>query len=228
MRVLRSWETSVLFLGLTACGGGSASAPIALLDDIGPPTCFTGPSNRFASATTVAEQVVAAAQSEQDFEMSFYTQEAALLLTPVRSDPTASSWRRVSPAIEMQGSVLARGDGWAVLQMVITASGRVLEATIQTFPGRMIFDFGAHELEARPNLLRLDTNLVGCDPSQHVSFEVGPAWSDGKLQLDAHTCWWNGEPTPTLISTASSTIAQEFQDAYELQCTQVIEHALAD
>src|SRR5262249_27464217 len=158
---------------LVACGGVASApqpavntSPVPLLPSIGIPSCFTAPPVD-ASAPVPAEpesQILAATRQLDEFQTSLTIQKAHLLLAPVRKDPTASFWHVESkpmagaggsPALA-EGAVLARGEGWAVLKMVLTYSyegEHAIEATIDALPGKMIFDFGADQLEVRSNVL---------------------------------------------------------------------------
>jgi hypothetical protein len=238
MRIcLRPLASSALFL--TACGGAASgpqsaanTSPVPLLPSIAYPSCFTAPPADASAPVPdqTVTQILAATRQMADFQTALALQEAELLLTPVRKDPTASSWhvlhQRLDGSVVMrsweEGAVLARGEEWAVLKMVFTDGGEhTIEATIDALPGRMIFDFGADQLEVRPNLVRLGKHIIGCDQEVGMSFEVGPGIVDGKLVADHSSCW---SPSTGMSWVASGTTAQQqgYAASFDLQCAQLI------
>jgi hypothetical protein len=221
MRVLRRVNGSVLCLVIAACG---APSPIELRVPIQQPACF---SENVVTATDAASQILSGARSFVDIGFLDAVARAQVLVEPVRRDPTASSWHLPAQNGAMEGSVLARGDGWAVIEMSLIVTGAVVEGTIHVFPDRLGLASGDDNLEIRENVIRLNQFVRGCDPMTQTMFEVGPGLVDGKVDMNVHTCWWSGGAATHSPAITTSSTTNVFEAAYEEQCLELITYVLA-
>jgi hypothetical protein len=167
--------------------------------------------------------LLSAALSAAAFDLADHLAAAEALIHPVRLDPTASSWDVPVERGEFEGAVLARGDGWAVLKMVLLSNVRDIEATVDTFSDHMLFDFETEQLDVRPNLVRLGELVLGCAQDGLTAFMIGPGYVDGKLELAVPTCWPTGEAPPAPEQTTTSSVTAEFRSSFDLQCRQLIQ-----
>ena len=222
-----------------ACGGGY-STPIG---DLLPKQLDTNPGcfvNRTATATTSVSAstlvLVSAARSMQEFRLSSLTQKAALLLRPIAEEPDAEEWKLDdNPDARFEGVVLARGEGWAVVKMVVTSPrlNGPMSGTLELYGDHAIFEFGRDILEITPDYVREGDFIRGCDPSSGVSFEVGPGISNGEFAASVPSCWrgggeganfgTDGTNGTTMPGRTQGEVGQvEFEASAHLQCLQLI------
>jgi hypothetical protein len=237
MRSIAYVCTCVSFAAAAVACGAGYSTPIG---DLLPkqldasPGCFVEPT---VTATTGDSapmlQFVRAARSMQEFRLSFLTQRAKLLLMPIAEDPDAEEWRfDDNPDALFEGVVLARGEGWAVVKMVITSPrlNGPLSGTLELYGDHAVFELGRDVLELTPDYLRDGDFIRGCDPRTKVSFEVGPGISNGEFAANVPSCWRGGGAN---VGTDGTTIPGrtpgqgevgqgEFETSAQLQCLQLI------
>jgi hypothetical protein len=225
-----------------ACGGGY-STPIG---DLLPkqldasPGCFVEPAATATTGDSAATlQFVRAARSMQEFRLSFLTQQATLLSRPIAQEPDAEEWKiDDNPDFLVEGVVLARGERWAVVKMVLTSPrlNGPMSGTLELYGDRTIYELGRDVLELTPDYLRDGDFIRGCDPRTKVSFEVGPGISNGEFAASVHSCWrGGGEDDGANVGTdgtftipgrtpGQGEVGQsEFEASAHLQCLQLVQ-----
>ena len=204
---------------LFACGGEDTAISFLPLEY--DPGCYVDQKPEPPSDLTDAERLNYTAQRQMlEFQVAFSLQAAKLFSNVVEEDPYASKWRVDRGHGIAEGEVLARGEGWSVLEMIIRTGQEwegepvVYRARINTLPNRTTYDFGGSVLDVRPDLFALDDYVRGCNPDNGWSFEVAPVVTENGVEKQTR-CW----PMPYVSEEAS----EEFAASFQLQCVPMIE-----
>jgi hypothetical protein len=169
-------------------------------------------------------QLATAHRQMLEFRISFGLQATQLLTRPVLEDPDASEWHVDKGRAIAEGKVVARGEGWSVLEMIVYTTEEyegepmVYRARINAVPNRTTYDFGGSIIDVRPDYFEYDDYARGCNPATGVSFEIAPVITEDGVEQQTR-CW----PKPQIPSDADPEARAEFEASFRLQCHQMIE-----
>lgn len=196
------------------------TAPPVLLHPLSAtPDCWTEPSYERVTDSAMSWERMVMQRQIAAMQASFDLQSAeAILLRPVREDPTALEWHFEEGDYLVEGFSVVRGRGWGALSLAATlldAYGRQRDdwyvgAEVSYSPLSTSLDLGSPSYTVGRHFVRSDKLLRGCDPDTGWSFEVGPGL-DGPAGEQPLLLCWNPRlpPAPDAAAGESETAAPE-------------------
>lgn len=191
-----------LALTVAACGGASdplpavpsASTPIALRVGTGSPGCFEGRTEASPTSDRISAQ-----NQFREFQRSFDLQAMQLVARPILEDPSARRWALRTPRVAYDGAVVARGNDWAVVKMVVSIENqRTYDVEVHALPDQTRYEFQDSTLVVATHWESYDDDILGCDPETGVSFEGYDEIDEDGARRRVTRCWPDPpQPDPT-------------------------------